>query len=213
MTQVVTNLPGDDKAPLGRVSLPNRQDMTPEQQVIYDTIVAGPRGQVIGPLRAVIHSPELAKRWSSLGEFLRYDSCIPLSLREIAILATARRWSSPVEWAIHVQVALDNGVSSAALDSIRNLEPPAFEQAEEAAIYEFTRQLLQSGTAGDDIYQFILNRFGDAGMVELTGLVGYYSMVALTLNVHAVPLPSSYENTTPQWPIGQLVELPELGRH
>ena len=78
---------------MARIELPSRAEMTPEQQQVHDTVVSGPRGVIIGPLRAAIHSPELARRWSALGEVLRYGTTLPKRLTELAILVTGRRWA------------------------------------------------------------------------------------------------------------------------
>src|SRR5262245_39685288 len=84
-----------------RIPLLTVEQMSPEQRRFYDEVVSGPRGRMIGPLRAAIHSPELAALWSQLGEFLRYRTCLPLRLNELAIVVTARRWTSQVEWWVH----------------------------------------------------------------------------------------------------------------
>lgn len=164
--------------------------LTPAQREVFDKIVAGPRGSIIGPLRAVLHSPELADRWQSLGEYLRFDSCIPYALRELAIISVGRYWNSELEWLVHARLALEAGISREAIEAIRVAAPPEFTTADEAAVYRYTRELLQHGNASDDAYATIQERFGTVGTVELTGLIGYYTMVAMTLNAHQVPLPS-----------------------
>src|SRR4030095_9673119 len=83
---------------MARIPLPSRDEMTPEQRRVHDGIVAGPRGTVTAPLRAVIHNPKLAERWSALGEILRFGTSLPKRLNELAIIVTGRRWTSQIAW-------------------------------------------------------------------------------------------------------------------
>ena len=175
--------------PQGRVSLPSPQEMTPAQRRIYDDVVKGPRGRMVGPLRAAIHSPELADRWQKLGAFLRYDTVLPHRLNELAIIICARHWNSDVEWAIHSKEAAKGGLSASVIASIAAGEDVAFADIAEQEIFDFTQQLLEFGQVSDEIYSRVKTRWSDQGIVELTALVGYYSMVAMMLNAHLVPIP------------------------
>jgi 4-carboxymuconolactone decarboxylase len=157
----------------------------------------------VGPLRAVLHSPELADRWQALGEYLRYLSVVPLPLRELTVIAVGRHWNCQLEWLIH-----------APIDAIRAVRAPEFVDARQTAVYELTRELLASGRASDAIYDEVREHLGTQGIVELVALVGYYSMVALTLNAHQVPLPEATANVAslplPETEAGQLRELTAL---
>ncbi|WP_376091882.1 carboxymuconolactone decarboxylase family protein [Roseomonas sp. CCTCC AB2023176] len=163
--------------------------MTREQRAVHDAVVSGPRGVMIGPLRAAIHSPDLAARWSAFGEALRYNTILPKRLNELAILVTGRRWTAQVEWWVHATAAAAAGLPEPIIEAIRIGEPPAFDDQDDAAIYEFARQLQQTGTVDDATYGAVLDRWGPRGVVELTAVIGYYTLVAMTLNVHAIPLP------------------------
>lgn len=163
--------------------------MNPQQQIVYDKVASGPRGAVVGPMRAALHSPELADRWQSLGEFLRYNSSLSARLSELAILVCGRYWNSDVEWYIHSEAGRRAGLSDPIIDAIRQSRAPAFAANDEAVVYEFTRQLIQDGRVGDDAYEAGRDALGDVGVVELTALAGYYTMVAMTLNAHHVPAP------------------------
>jgi 4-carboxymuconolactone decarboxylase len=180
----------DGEACLPRIPPIAEDSLTPAQREVYEKVIAGPRGSIIGPLRAVLHSPELADRWQSLGEFLRFDSCVPYALRELAIISVGRYWNSELEWLVHARLALEAGISRDVIEAIRVAGAPQFTNADEAAVYLYTRELLQHGNVSEDAYRAIHVRFGTVGTVELTGLVGYYTMVAMTLNAHEVPLPS-----------------------
>lgn len=172
-----------------RIELPQPEDMTAEQRAVHDAVVSGPRGRMVGPLRAVIHSPELADKWQQLGALIRYRTVLPEALKELAIVVCGRRWNSDVEWAVHSRVAKAAGISAAALEQIENAQPVEFSSQPEHEIYEFTRFLLQHGQVPDAIYAAIRQRWGDRGVVELTGIVGYYTMVAMMVNTHLIPVP------------------------
>lgn len=174
-----------------RIPLPAmRADLTDDdQRAVWDRVVAGPRGRVIGPLRAAIHAPVLAGAWSSLGEALRFGTSLGKRLSELAIIVTGRRWSAQVEWFVHAQAAADAGLEPDVIAAIRDGLAPHFTQADDALIYDYARLLLRDGDVPADLHARVTARFGVKGVVELTALVGYYSMVAMTLNAHEVPLP------------------------
>lgn len=172
-----------------RVPLLTPDQMSPQQKALYDAVVSGPRGEMIGPLRAAIHSPELAVRWSKLGEFLRFDTCLPKRLNELAIIVAGRRWSAQVEWWVHARVGIEAGLPVAAIDAIHELRSPAFDEAADLEVYEFARLVQQEGRVPSAVYDAIVTRWDIRGVVELTAVIGYYTMVAMTLNVHQLPVP------------------------
>jgi 4-carboxymuconolactone decarboxylase len=164
--------------------------MTPEQKAVHDEVIAGPRGRLVGPLRAVIHSPDLAGRWSRFGEYLRYSTCLPPRLTELAIIATGRHWNSQLEFYIHAEAAQKAGLDPDVIEAIRVAGEPLFLDRSEADVYEFARQMLQAGTVDEPVYEAVERRWGARGVVELTALIGYYTMVSMTLNAHEIPLPA-----------------------
>lgn len=202
----MTDINGLDE---GRIRLFDGDGLTAEQKVIYDTVINGRRGRMVGPLRAALHSPELADRWSKFGEHLRYNTTLTSVQSELAILVVARHWSSDTEWAIHADIARAVGLDAVVIDSIRRCAAPPFVNPDEALIYEYTRQLLQTGHVKGETYRLLHQRFEDVWLVELTALVGYYSMVAMTLNAHGIPRPhNSREGLLPVG--GEPSQLPEL---
>jgi Carboxymuconolactone decarboxylase family. len=174
---------------MSRIPLPRPEDMSLEQRRVYDAIVSGPRGRLVGPLRAAIHNPELAERWQKLGEILRFGTSLPPKLNELAIIVTARRWNSQIEWYIHAEAARQAGLAQAVLDAIRSGDTPEFAEEGEHIVYEFARQLQEHGTVSDPIYDRAVALWGPTGVVELTAVVGYYTLVSMTLNVHHIPMP------------------------
>ena len=172
-----------------RIPLPGPDEMNAAQRAVYDKIVSGPRGTLVGPLRAALHNPSLADAWQALGQVLRFETSLPRCLNELAILVTARHWNSELEWTIHAEAARTAGLDCAVIEAIRTCTLPDFTRVEEREIYDFSRELLENGKAGDGAYAAILARWDAIGAVELSALVGYYSMVAMTLNNHGIPLP------------------------
>ena len=104
---------------MARLPLPSVDEMTPEQREVHDEVVSGVRGRLVGPLRAVIHSPDLARRWSRLGEYLRFSTCLPKKLNELAIIVTGRRWNSQLEFLIHAEAAEAAGLDPSCIEAIR----------------------------------------------------------------------------------------------
>lgn len=193
----------------GRISFPEPSTMNAAQKEVYDQIVSGPRKTLVGPLRAALHNPVLADRWQRLGQVLRFETSIPTHLNELAILVTARRWNSDLEWAIHYRDAERAGLNMDIANAVRDCSLPDFGTDNDARnVYEFARQLVQFGDVGDDVYSAMVTRWSEVGVVELTAVIGYYSMVAMTLKVHRVPLPPDNTVETLQGARAELAEMP-----
>jgi 4-carboxymuconolactone decarboxylase len=175
---------------MARIPLFPLEHMTEEQRRVYDTVVSGPRGVVVGPLRAALHRPELADKWQQFGEILRYRTSLPPRLSELAILVTARHWTSQLEWQQHAPAALKGGLAKEIVEAIRTGQRPAFVNEDEKAVFEFSFELHNTKAVQDSTYQRTLGFIGVQGIVELTALIGYYTMVAMTLIAHEVPLPA-----------------------
>jgi 4-carboxymuconolactone decarboxylase len=175
---------------VARIPLPTPESMTAEQRRVYDAIVKGPRGTLVGPLRAALHRPELADKWQQLGELLRYRTSLPRPISEIAILVTARRWNCQVEWHMHALAATKAGVPGEVIEDIKRRRRPATANAQTLVVHDFAVDLTTTGTVVQTTYDAARAVWKDLGVVELTALIGYYTMVAMTLNAHEIPLPS-----------------------
>ena len=161
--------------------------LSADQQVIHDDIVNGPRGAVVGPLRVWLQSPGLAKHAQALGQYARYDSVLPQVLSELAILVTARYWSSGFEWSHHVPIAIEAGVPSGAVDAISNAKRYAFADAEMQAVFDFAVELHLLKNVTDVTYDKALTLLGQQACVDLVGVCGYYTLISMTINVFDVP--------------------------
>jgi len=180
-----------------RIALYPMADMSPEQRAVFDSVVKGPRGVLRGPLRAALHRAELADKWQQLGELLRYRTSLPPRLSELAILVTARHWDSQFEWHAHEPMAAAAGLALPVIEAIRWARVPTFTAEDEAAVYEYVVELLERHVSSEAHYQRALQRLEAVGLVELTALIGYYSMVALTLNAHEIPMPAGTPDPLP----------------
>lgn len=174
---------------MARITLPAPDDMNPDQRRVHDKIVSGRRGKIQGPLRAALHNADLADRWQALGELLRYNTSLTPRQSELAILVTGRACHSPFEWYAHRLEAEKLGFAPALIDALLAQAPPPGLAADEAAIVDVATELTRSHSISDATYALALQHLGERGMVELTALVGYYTMVAMTLNAHEIPLP------------------------
>jgi len=178
--------------------------MSPEQRRVYDKVVSGRRGRVQGPVRAALHNPELADRWQALGELLRYNTSLPARLSELAILVTGRACRSPFEWYAHCTEAEKAGIERDIIEGLLAETIPPSLSGDDAIVVQYAIELNRFNSVSDATYASALARFGERTLVELTALVGYYTMVAMTLNAHEIPLPDGVQ---PAFPLPQDAEL------
>lgn len=172
-----------------RIPLVSETNMTPEQRRVYDAMLAGPRkSPPVGPLAIAMHRPELAEAWSALGLVLRFNSSFAPRLREFTILLTGRYWDCQFEWASHEAEARKAGLSAQSIETLRH-GGTQFDAADEQLIHDYAVELLDRHAVGDALYGRVREMFGASGVVELTALIGYYAMVALTLNAHEFGVP------------------------
>ena len=168
--------------------------MTDDQRRVYEAMKSGPRKSApVGPLAAAMHRPDLAEKWSDLGLVLRFNSSLEPRLREFVILLTGRYWDCQFEWFSHEGEARKAGLSDATIETLRS-GGRTFAAPDEQAIHDYAIELLRNHRVSDATYQRIHDAYGTAGTVELTALLGYYAMVAMTLNAHEIGVP---EGATP----------------
>ncbi len=166
-----------------------KENMTDHQRQVYDTIASGPRGAVRGPLAIWLNRPELASCAQSLGRYCRFDSSLPPLLSELAILTTARVWGSEFEWAAHKSIALEAGLSPDIVEAIRTHRDPVFEHQDEAVVHEFSKTLHTERHINEGLYSRAVDILGESIVIDLTGILGYYTLISMTINVFEVPAP------------------------
>jgi 4-carboxymuconolactone decarboxylase len=165
--------------------------LTPQQQAAAQAIIDGPRGALYGPFVPLIRSPELMECAQRMGEYLRYRSAIGTRLSELAILVTARQWDQQVEWAIHAPIALQEGLSPAMVEAIAARRRPEAMMDDEALVHDFCIELHRDKRVCDATYNAALARFGEHGVVDLMGLNGYYTFLAMVMNAAQTAAPPS----------------------
>jgi 4-carboxymuconolactone decarboxylase len=163
--------------------------MTAEQRAVHDSIVAGKRGRMPPPAEAWLHSPEFAMRAQAVGEYIRYDSALPPDLNEIAILVTARHWTSHYEWFAHRRLAEAAGLSPAIIDAIRDRRDPEIADARARVIYDYAHTLHTTRNVPQHLHDAMVAAWGERGVVDIVGACGYYTLVSMTLNGFDVQLP------------------------
>lgn len=168
--------------------------LTPEQQRIHDAILSGPRGVVEGPLRVWLQSPGLADKAQALGAFCRYGTGLPARLSELAIITTGAFWKAGFEWAVHAPIAASAGIPDHAIEAIRSGKPPQFDREDEAAVHAFSHMLHSQRRVDDATYARAVASLGVQGVVELVGILGYYSLISMTINAFEVPLPEGADD-------------------
>lgn len=184
---------------MSRIPELQRHQLSPEQTKVYDAILAS-RGSLHGPFRAWLHSPKLAQKTQQLGEHVRFQTNFPGRLRELAILVTARFWDAQLEWSLHEPLAREAGIPRSAIEEIKRRRAPEFEQRDEEAVYRYTFDLLRDHFVDDDVFAGVSEHLGTRGLTELTILIGYYSLVALSLNAFRVPVPQEMKPLLPDAP-------------
>lgn len=163
--------------------------LTPEQKVMADHLLAGERGGMNGPFNVTLRSPEVGDQAQKLGALLRFHSTLPNKLNEMAILMTGRFWNAQYEWSAHKKLALKAGLSPAIIDAIATGKRPPSMQPDEQVIYNFANELLQDRQVSDALFKAVVDKFGERGAVDLTGVMGYYCFVSMMLDIDRYPLP------------------------
>jgi 4-carboxymuconolactone decarboxylase len=165
------------------------EDMTAEQRRVHDEIAAGPRGTVEGPLRVWLHVPKLATHAQKLGAHARFQSLLPPPLSELAILVTAATWRSDFEWYAHARLAREAGIGDSVIEAIRVGEEPELADDKARAVYAVSRELHRTRALSDETYATAEGMLGREALVDLVGILGYYTLVSMTLNTFRVPTP------------------------
>jgi 4-carboxymuconolactone decarboxylase len=164
--------------------------LTPAQQALVEAIKSGPRGgfTMSGPFAVYMHAPAFGQLAQQLGAHLRFSTSVPPRLSEFAILLTARHWKAQYEWAAHAAIAERQGVKPATIRDLQAGRAPRSAPRDEMAIYAFVKELYARRRVSEANYRRVRALIGDVGMVELVGILGYYAMVSMTLNVFCMPL-------------------------
>jgi 4-carboxymuconolactone decarboxylase len=165
-----------------------KEQMTDAQKKAADELVAGPRGTLAGPFIPLLRSPELMSRLQKTGEYLRFHNSVGQKLTEFVILLTARRWTQQYEYDVHAPLALKAGVKPELVRAITEGRRPTGMAVDEEAAYDFCTELHQNHSVSDATYARAISMFGEQGVVDMSGLVGYYTTLAMIMNVARTPI-------------------------
>ncbi len=180
------------------------ESLTEEQKEIHDTIVSGPRGHVVGPLRIWLNNPGLARSAQTVGEYARYGTSLSKGLSELAIITTGRVWSSAFEWEHHAPLAIEGGIDPENVNIISMGQRPNFTKAEEEAVFDFAAEANILKNVSDNTYNNLVNILNETAAIDIVGICGYYSLISMTLNVFKVP------SDTDKWPLPEIKDFSKM---
>ena len=180
------------------------ENLTEEQKEIHDTIVSGPRGHVVGPLRIWLNNPGLARSAQTVGEYARYGTSLSKGLSELAIITTGRVWSSAFEWEHHAPLAIEGGIDPENVNIISMGQRPNFTNVEEEAVFDFAAEANILKNVSDNTYNNLVNILNETAAIDIVGICGYYSLISMTLNVFKVP------SDTDKWPLPEIKDFSKM---
>ena len=183
-TNPVLHLRGDRFKPL------TYDQMTPEQKTMVDHIMATGRPSLDGPFNVMLRSPQMGDLAQQFGAYTRFHTSLPHKLNEFVILITGRYWNAQFEWYAHKKYALQAGLSPSILDALAAGKRPANMQPDEEAVYNFCTELINTKQVRDATFKAAVDKFGERGVVDMVGVIGYYDLVSMLLNVDRYPLPA-----------------------
>lgn len=175
--------------------------MTEAQRKAAEELAAGPRGGVKGPFIPLLRSPELMDRLQKVGEYLRFRSSLEPRISEFVMCVVARQWTQEFEWAVHVPLALKAGVKPETVQSLADGRRPVGMAKDQAIAYDFCMELERNHGVSDPTYRETVDQFGEAGVVDLLGLVGYFTTVSMVMNVAHTPAPKAGVTPLAQLPL------------
>jgi 4-carboxymuconolactone decarboxylase len=174
------------KRPAPRLPVLEEAHINVAQRALMEAIRSGPRGKSIvprGPFAVWLHAPEFGQLAQALGGHCRYQTAVPPRLSEFAILCTARLWRAQYEWFAHEPPALAAGVKPKTIQDLRAGRVPKSAAKDERAVYDFIQEIYKKRRVSDRTYKRVQGLLGDAATIELVGILGYYVMISMTLNV------------------------------
>jgi 4-carboxymuconolactone decarboxylase len=175
--------------PEERLPPPRADEMTQEQRLAVDRISAGPRGGLVGPFGPLLHSPELMTCVQQTGEFLRFQSTLDRRLFEMTVLLVARHWDQQFEWAFHEPLAREAGLAGPVVDAIAADERPSDMDDATAAVWDLVHDLHSAKDVTEEHYAAAVAAVGERGVIEVVAGVGYYTTLAMVMNVAGTPPP------------------------
>ena len=188
---------------MSRISYITPDRFTEAQERLFKSITGGKRGEgrapedllnseggMSGPFNPWLRTPVLGDAAQRLGETVRFESALPPQLRELAILIVAAKWKAQYEWWAHERIARREGLDEGVIESVKSETVPDFSNPTETVVYNFAHELLDQHRVSDSLYDEAVELLSETGVAELVILLGYYTLVSMTLNVFEVPVPT-----------------------
>lgn len=188
---------------MSRLPIIQPHNFTPAQRRIFESVTGGKRkavsstgspltaeGGLRGPFNALLYSPIIGDAVQRVGEAVRFEGTLPAPLRELAILTVAAEWQANFEWWAHERIAREVGLDEAIIDEVKAGELSDGADPMQRMIHGFAREVIERHHATDERYAAAVAMFGESAVVELVLLMGYYTLIAMTLNVFAVEVPT-----------------------
>ena len=169
------------------------EEMTPAQHTMMEDLFSGPRGGADGPFNVLLRSPEMGNIAQQFGASMRFNQNMPRKLNELAIIITGRYWTAQYEWYAHKRAALAAGLNPAIVDAIAEGRRPTGMQKDEEAVYTFCTEVLNTKHVSDATFAMAKDAVGEKGIVDLMGVMSWYQMVSMLLNVDRYPLPAGVQ--------------------
>ena len=163
---------------------------TDAQKKAAAEITSGPRKELVGPFIPLLRSPEYMSRLQRVGEYLRYNTKLGPAISEFIILLMARQWTQQFEWYSHQALALKADIKPETIKSMAEGQRPVAMSPDQDAVYEFITEIRLHQSVSDATYERVLNRFGEQGVIDIAGLCGYYTTLAMLMNVARTPVPA-----------------------
>jgi 4-carboxymuconolactone decarboxylase len=168
--------------------IPPAQYSAEQKQAAAD-FEAARKVPVFGPFEPLMYSPQVMSQARAMGDYLRYKSAIGNTLSELTILITAREWTQDYEWYVHYPIAMKVGIQPELADAIANGRRPATMNPDEQIVYDYATELLKNKQISDATFERAKSRFGPQGIVDMTGIVGYYTFLSMQLNAAQYQIP------------------------
>ncbi|MGH3383219.1 MAG: carboxymuconolactone decarboxylase family protein [Nocardioidaceae bacterium] len=175
---------------MDRLPLPPDTELADAQRAAIERISAGPRGGIDGPFVPLLRSPELMTRLQLVGAYLRFDSVLDDDLVELVILSVARLWDQQFEWGFHHPIALQKGVPAEVIADVAAGRRPTSGRPELAVVWDLVAELHETRQVSDPVYSAAVEALGEASVVEVVGTAGYYTTLAMVMNVARTPPPA-----------------------
>ena len=184
-----------------RLGLMQESEMSDAQKTAVKSIMSGPRGHMGGPFSALLRSPELMNRVQKVGEYLRFQCPIDKRLGEFAAIIAARHWSQQFEWWAHRKQAIEAGLKADIADAVAEGRRPTGMREDEEVLYDFLMEALKNQGVCDTTYARAVKQYGEAGIIDLLAVAGYYGLLALVMNVARTPVPDGPALPLPGLPV------------